>query len=47
MLSKVIAQANVDHVEKWLEKADKIVKTIKIIKNILMTFGLQEMLILM
>ena len=25
MLSKVIAQANVDHVEKWFEKADKIV----------------------
>ena len=25
MLSKVIAQSNVDHVEKWFEKADKIV----------------------
>ena len=25
MLSKVIAQANVDHVEKWFERADKIV----------------------
>lgn len=25
MLSKVIAQAHVDHVEKWFEKADKIV----------------------
>lgn len=25
MLSKVISQANVDHVEKWFEKADKIV----------------------
>ena len=25
MLSKIIAQANVDHVERWLEKADKIV----------------------
>ena len=25
MLSKVIAQASVDHVEKWFEKADKIV----------------------
>ena len=25
MLSKVIAQANVDHVEKWFEKAEKIV----------------------
>lgn len=25
MLSKVIAQANIDHVEKWFEKADKIV----------------------
>ena len=25
MLSKVIAQSNIDHVEKWFEKADKIV----------------------
>ena len=25
MLSKVISQANVDHVEKWFERADKIV----------------------
>ena len=25
MLSKIISQANVDHVERWLEKADKIV----------------------
>ena len=25
MLSKVITQANIDHVEKWFEKADKIV----------------------
>lgn len=25
MLSKVIAQANIDHVEKWFERADKIV----------------------
>lgn len=25
MLSKVIAQTNIDHVEKWFEKADKIV----------------------
>ena len=25
MLSKVISQANIDHVEKWFEKADKIV----------------------
>ena len=26
MLSKVISQANVDHVEKWFERADKIVR---------------------
>ena len=25
MLSKIIAQANIDHVERWLEKAEKIV----------------------
>ena len=25
MLSKVIAQANIDHAEKWFERADKIV----------------------
>ena len=25
MLSKVIAQANIDHVEKWFDKADKLV----------------------
>ena len=25
MLSKVISQANIDHVEKWFEKADKLV----------------------
>ena len=25
MLTKVIAQANVDHAEKWFEKAEKIV----------------------
>lgn len=25
MLSKIIAQANIDHVEKWFEKADKLV----------------------
>ena len=25
MLSKVISQANIDHVEKWFERADKIV----------------------
>ena len=25
MLSKVISQANIDHVEKWFERAEKIV----------------------
>ena len=25
MLTKIIAQANVDHAEKWFEKAEKIV----------------------
>ena len=25
MLSKVILQANIDHVEKWFERAEKIV----------------------
>ena len=24
MLSKVIAQANIDHAEKWFERADKM-----------------------